>query len=244
MKKTAIDLTDWYRRQASLEATVLEATKALNRANRKLTASNSTAREAIVALLDKGGTTGDKLQDAAIRILGLRKLEIEQVLAFNKRLCENKGRELLIIHQYSIQIAHRGPGDERESDFVHPKGYIFGRLSGEPLKLLHDTDTVLSLPFERHIYWGFQRGGPTDPMENQPVVGKKLFEGSSLLNLGRPTAGQILQWIIGAESDTSLYIGQEITVIAGQGKLALNLEDARKKLDSATPEESVMAEAI
>lgn len=240
MSNTTIDLPEWFRRQEEFQYKVTEAEKQAVAARSRLYEASEDIKRIVLRELDQGQSTGDVVQDEAFRIFGLNKQVLDKLVAFSDRLIHSKGKEMLAIFPYQMQVRFSGPGDERKSDYQECRGYILGILSGERLELAESKDNIwdglkVVLPFERHVTWGFNINHNAGAL--QPKIGKVTLCGFSIPNLGEPSADSFINSVIGEKDATvSIFVGDD-TEDQSQRLHLPELIEIRKVLNSATAEE-------
>src|SRR3989344_3109464 len=92
--------------------------------------------KALVAELEKGATTGDRLTDLIIRFLN--KQADEETLAKFRAFEQNlKGRtgELVLV-KYPVRVRTRYGGEVRSNDFSTETHFRIGKLAGEEFQLI------------------------------------------------------------------------------------------------------------
>ena len=246
MNEKIIELAGWYKKQTEWKEKVTRAEEALRNAQENLRISNDSVNIILKRRLEEGQSTGDALLDEALQIFGLDREVLEKLVTFNQRLIQNKGKAMLAVFSYSQRVRFGGPGDDRESDYVKCDGYIMGVLSGERLEVLRLSDNKwdgykITIPFERHMIWGFRLGYNQEVL--RPLAGKVILDGFSLATLGVPISRSFVKGIDGADEDVSIFIDGEIHDHISKNPL-LGLKRLIDILHSATSEEQIVGDNI
>ncbi len=256
MKKTKkpsniIDLVSLFSKQAAIERRVQKISDDLAKEKGRLMTFNTKAKENITKALIAGKTAGVPLLNELIQCFGLDKTVIEKIMAFNGKLMSAKGSELLIAISYQKRIRFGGPGDLSDNDFMTCWGYVFGTLSGERLTF-DPTSLSMTIPFSRHILHGFEHG-----KDHESTVGPIIISNHGL----EPSTFTILHWLMKEHFETGLTrpidglrgTGHQVVILVGdeisykglnKTGCMLNLEDLKKRLLIATPQEKGRGDGI
>ena len=134
--------------------------------------------KALVAELEKGATTGDRLTDLIIRFLN--KQADEETLAKFRAFEQNlKGRtgELVLV-KYPVRVRTRYGGEIRSADFSTETHFRIGKLVGEEFQLIRSrlSDALLlTLPVEQYVQGPWPKSFLYKPVVSKVVKGD-LFE--------------------------------------------------------------------
>lgn len=129
-----------------------------------------------------GETTGDKIQDLVITryIIYYPDKEIEQRFrVLQERIKSHQGQYVMVMQLKDDQICHRGPGQERPSDFVKRIELDIGVLSADSL-ILDPPKAYFAFPTggKHATCWRPRRENPVSLHDGDLHIG--LFEDQSL----------------------------------------------------------------
>jgi hypothetical protein len=121
--------------------------------------SDQTLTQHLVERIKAGETTGDQLLDECIVAFGLMPEYFKNVLAFNQRLIALKDTLCLIHFTWKTRYLYGGPFFGREGEYIENRGYFFGQLSGDSLKIKAEGDVdpsplrriTVTFPFSRYL---------------------------------------------------------------------------------------------
>ena len=145
----------------------------INKAEEDIGQYLAATNENIRILHERGWSTGNLLQDEALRLVGFDLEKIESIMRFNGLLTAATDHELLIGFKW-LQYDHPAArSDDVESGCRY--SYIFGTLSGDRLQITFDDlrNPCIRLPFRIHAKYGFKKGRDTE-----------CSDGSFSLNVG------------------------------------------------------------
>ncbi len=183
------------------------------------------AKEAMIAKLDAGETTGDPLHDQLLRLYGFKRESIDPVLILNKKLRNNQDKLLAMLLAETRETG-MVQSEQYRTHYTLYIGLIEGELMFEPTEY---SPISYVLPIQR-----FFKTDPTGIHANGEFVRKRLITGVGKngekdvihLNLhGNPFVnGEIRRGM----SQAWFYVGDEIEPSLRQRNVFQSLFDEEK----------------
>ncbi len=202
MNAQNIDLAKIFEEQERLRNKVADATAALDKAQSELSQYNAAKKAEIDHLLVSGKSLGDPLQNEAFAVFGLGKNALDKTREFSDLLVKSRGADVLMTFTHPKRIRFGNSLEKR--DFVTQYVYVFGKLSGERLKLTTEANssfimTSVAIPFEKHVLW------------SSDLIGQEAYERKSgAFVLGgthfEPRAQTMLDYLVEKESESKVAI--------------------------------------